>query len=294
MVLWPILKAVTTQQPHSSQVESSTRFALPAGVKRYTSFSPEDRSMRKVIKVSCAFGLIALCAGCSTTRVGVAAQHAAVTAHQAEPGNINTPGYEIGDLVAVNPQTKAAWRVCSVQPKASELKFGQPADSKTEPFNSGFDLAFDKKVPVQTAAEVGEAVRANTELHTEKTWSRSLKSPELFAVEHEEFARKMAKVREQDPQAEFFVVSTVTAAEKVYLTLGESGKNVMVLGKYQFNFKYDQNSELEKLAKQSAAFFTLTPIALARTEDGRNVATADSRSPENIPQFTFVETGTAW
>ena len=90
--------------------------------------------MRRTIIVSCAFGFLVLCAGCSTTKVGVAARHAPVTAYEANEGHLNTPAYQVGDLVAMDPQTNTAWRVTSVPVSPRDLRYGQPTAGKTEPF----------------------------------------------------------------------------------------------------------------------------------------------------------------
>jgi hypothetical protein len=250
--------------------------------------------MRKTIIVSCAFGLLVLCAGCATTKVAVSATHAPVTAYQANEGHLNTPAYEVGDLVAMDPQTKAAWRVMSVPVRPAEMVYGQPADGKAEPFVAPLDLAYSAKVPESVRGDVEEAVRGNTEFHVDKVWTRAIKSPATFGIAHPEMTKKMAQVRESNPSARFFLVTAVTAADKVYLTYGESGASRMVVGRYQFNFNYAQNGELERLAKQTPAFFALTPVGVGKDAEGRTVAAMDTAFAEDVPQYSFAETSAAW
>src|SRR6476469_6141538 len=121
--------------------------------------------MRKMMKVACAFGFIALCAGCATTQVGVTAKRAQVAAYNAETGKINTPSYELCDLVAMNPDTKTAWRVMQVPFKATEVSYGKESEGTVQSFGAPFEVSFSTKLPAQTKSEVNEFVNVNTNLH---------------------------------------------------------------------------------------------------------------------------------
>jgi hypothetical protein len=251
--------------------------------------------MRKTMKVAGALAFIALCAGCATTQVGVTAKRAQVAAYDAETGKINTPSYELCDLVAMNPDTKIAWRVAQIPFKATEVSYGKPADGTVQSFGAPFELSFSTKVPDQTKSEVNEFVNVNTNLHVEKTWTRSLRTPEAFVLAHDEILKKMKSVQEQDPQAKFFFVTGVTSADRVYFTFGDAtAKNSLKMDHYQFNFKYDQNSDLDRLAKSKAAFFTMMPLTLANDSDGREVVAIDGTFEEKLPQYSFADTQQAW
>jgi len=251
--------------------------------------------MRKLMKVACAFGFIALCAGCATTQVGVTAKRAPVAAYEADSGRINTPGYELCDLVALNPDTKIAWRVMQVPYKATEVTYGKESEGTVQSFGAPFQLSFSTRLADQTKSEVNEFVNVNTNLHVEKTWSRSLKSAAAFALAHDEMIKKMRQVSEQDPQAKFFLVTGVTFADKVYFTFGDAtAKNSLKMDHYRFTFQYSQNNDLEQLAKKKAPFFTMTPVALTTDSDGRTVVAADSQFQEKLPEYSFAETQQAW
>ena len=250
--------------------------------------------MRKTLKVACAFGVLMLLTGCSTTQVGVAAKNAPLDAYEADAGHINTPQYQLGDLIAMDPNSKTAWRVMNVSVSPTETRFGRPGDGEAQSFNAPFELSFSNKVPEATREEVTQAVQAQTDLHVEKTWSRSIKSPATFTIAHPEMIKKMQQVREQSPEARFFLVTGVTNADKVYFTFGEATANQLAINKFRFNFSYSQNDSLEKLAQKSAAFFTATPVAIVADESGRRVVASDASFSEKLPEYSFAETGQAW
>ena len=74
--------------------------------------------------------------GCATTQVGVTAKRAQVAAYDAETGKINTPSYELCDLVAMNPDTKTAWRVMQVPFKATEVSYGKESEGTVQSFGA--------------------------------------------------------------------------------------------------------------------------------------------------------------
>lgn len=234
--------------------------------------------MRGLSQFACVLSLLgaaSLGGGCSSTNVAVGAKSGAVAAYPSGVGSINTPAFALGDLVAVDGNTGQAWKFASVQFDPTEVAVSQPAGEFSEPFDSRFELAYSKKVAPELEGEVEESVRGNTVLHVENYFTRSLKNPAVFTAGNRQLAGAVLKLHAQNPQAKAFLVSSVTSADRVFLTFEGGPKSTTTAGKYQFHIAYEQNAQLESLAKDTPAFFKTTALKVETDDEGRQFVAAD-------------------
>ncbi|HXE52753.1 MAG TPA: hypothetical protein VN541_07040 [Tepidisphaeraceae bacterium] len=242
--------------------------------------------MRKLLHMAWVLpGFVALAAGCQSTNVGVAAKNGSLSTYQSNVGSLNTPDFALGDVVALDPQTHKAWKAGGVQVDPMDESISQPVAEATEPFASNFDLSFSQNLSPVMRNEVGESVRGQTTLHVENFFTRSIKNPAAFASGSQQLAKVINKLHAEHPDSKFFLVSAVTPADKVYLTFA-GNSNTQHLGKYDFHVSFDQNADLEKLAKDKPAFFKLTPLTV-EAHDGHNFVAVDKNFGEKLPEYSF-------
>jgi hypothetical protein len=214
--------------------------------------------------------------------VSVGAGNGAVAAYPASIGNVNTPQFALGDLVAVDAKTKRAWKFGSAEYLPTEATVSQVTSDSSEPFDSAFDLSYSQKVGPIVQDQVNEAVRGQTFLHAENTFTRSLKSPAAFTVGSPQVARQVLKLRAENPEVKVFLVTAVTSADRVFLKLEGAEPNTTHAGKYTFHVSYSQNDQFETLAKDGPAFFKLTALKVEET-DGRFAVAVDKSAGEKLP-----------
>jgi hypothetical protein len=244
--------------------------------------------MSGFIRVACVMsGVVALCAGCSSFNVDVGAKNGAISAYQTKEGAVNTPAFALGDVVAMDPETHKAWKIGSVEVAATEIAISQTSDQASEPFQSNFDLAFSQNVSNTMQDSVGEVVRGQTVIHVENYWTRSIKKPAEFAGGNWQLAKAVLKASAQNPQAKFFLVSTVTSADKVYLTFDGGPDSTAKVGRYTFRVSYPQNEELATLAQDTPAFFKTTPLKVQTSESGHQTVAVDDNFGEKLPDYKF-------
>ena len=124
--------------------------------------------------------------------------------------------------------------------------------------------------------------RGESILHVANYFTRSIKNPAVFTAGNAQLAKAVKKASAQSPETKFFLVSAVTSADKVFLSFDDPEGKTAKIDKYQFHFSYPQNQELEKLAKDSTAFFKVTPLKI-EDEDGRVAVLVDKESAEKLP-----------
>jgi hypothetical protein len=214
--------------------------------------------------------------------VAVGAGNGAVAAYPSSIGNVNTPQFALGDLVAVDAKTKRAWKFGSADYQPTEAIVTQTTSDTSEPFDSTFDLSYSQKVGPIVQDQVNEAVRGQTFLHTENYFTRSLKNPAAFTVGSTQLARAVLKLHAQDPEARVFLVTAVTSADKVFLTMEGTEPNTTHAGKYTFHISYPQNDQLETLAKGTPAFFKMTALKVDDA-DGHLTVAVDKSASEKLP-----------
>jgi hypothetical protein len=221
----------------------------------------------RCINLAAIVALAAVGVGCSGTNVGVDARSPAVAAFQSHVGTVNTSKFELGDLVAVNPKTHETWRIASAQFAPSDVGITQSKDEAVEPLATPFDLTFDKKVnaPVENAVE--STVTTGTTMHVENYFSRGFKNPAIFVAGSRDVSKAVRALHEKDPEAQCFLVSNVTSADRVYLKLESSQAGAIPAGKFTARVSYPQNEQLKQLAQTSPAFFTFTPLKWVEQDD---------------------------
>lgn len=232
-------------------------------------------------------GIVAVCAGCSSWNVDVGAKNGAISTYQSKEGAVNTPAFALGDVVAMDPETHKAWKIGSVDVAPTDIAISQTGDQSSEPFQSGFELAFSQKVSNTMQDSVDEIVRGQTVLHVENYFSRSIKKPESFVGGNWQLAKAVLKASAQNPEAKFFLVSGVTSADKVYLTFEGGPDSTAKVGQYTFRVNYPQNEELSKLAQDTTAFFKTTPLKVQTSEAGHQTVAVDSNFDEKLPDYKF-------
>jgi hypothetical protein len=217
--------------------------------------------------------LAALCAvasitiGCSGTNVGVNAKTPALAALPTHVGTVNSSKFELGDIVAVNAKTHETWRIASAQFNPNEVAFSPAKDLSVEPVTAQFDFAFDKKVAKPVSSKVESTVASGTEIHVENYFTRGFKTPAVFVAGSRDVSRAVRAMHEKNPEAQCFLVSAVTSADRVYLKLDSAPKESVKADKYTVHVSYPQNEQLKELAKDSPAFFSLTPLKCVEQED---------------------------
>ena len=246
--------------------------------------------MRKVLFLSCALGVVAAAAGCSShdAPVSVGAKNGAITAYQANIGTLNTAGFNLGDVVALDPETHKAFKVASVQVGQTDTEVGQPVALSSERFNSDFDLWFSENVAGNLKEEVGQAVRDHTAIKVENAFTRQLKDASAFAAGSDQLAKAMADVYARTPNARVFLVSAVVSAENVYLTCTDRPESQMNFGHYQFAVEYAQNPQLKKMAEARPAFFRATPVSFDQ-QNGHSIVKADKTFSEKLADYQVSE-----
>jgi hypothetical protein len=218
-------------------------------------------------------------AGCSSHDVKVDAASAQLSTFDSTIGQVNTPGFDLGDVVELDPQTHDFWKAARVQVRSTEVAYSQPQGKVAESFDSATQLDYSKKVAPELKEQVVAQVQEGTVFHADNYWTRSIKTPELFIIQSDQLSKRLAKLQAEHPDHRFFLVSAVSPAEKVFLAY-ESDKAGPSAGEYNFHVSYDQNAQLAKLAKEKPAFFKLTALKTT-TYSGQTVARMDkSASPE--------------
>lgn len=240
----------------------------------------------KTLNWLCVLGAVAVGAGCSSNNVGVQANHAPLTAYKAQIGHVNTPAFDLGDVVMLDPQTHTATKVASVQVEPTAITFGQTVESKSEPFDASFDFSFSQRTQPAMREYVQSQVRSQTALRVENATERKLTKPAAFAAGSDQLQHTVAKLHQQNPDARFFLVSSVTGADKVWLSYSGAGNGAIRDGKFEFRVNYPQNGELAKLAKDQAAFFDMTPLAVTESKGHATVA-VDKNFNESITDYRY-------
>jgi len=146
------------------------------------------------------------------------------------------------------------------------------SSDRSEPFDSNFDLVYSKKLGPVVEDQVSETVRAQTFLHTENYFTRSIKNPGAFTAGNNQLAKAVLKLKAENPDVNAYVVTAVTSAEKVYLSYEGPDTNTTRVGKYTFHINYAQNDQLESLAKDAPAFFKMTALKVEETGGYKTVA----------------------
>jgi hypothetical protein len=205
--------------------------------------------------------------GCSGTNVGVDAKSPALATLPTHVGTVNSAKFELGDIVAVNSKTHETWRIASAQFEPREVAITQAKDVSIEPVTASFDLAFDKKVGVPVSSKVESSVATGTAIHVENYFTRGFKAPAIFVAGSRDVARAVRAMHEKDPEAQCFLVSSVTSADRVYLKLDSAEKESVKADKYTLHVSYPQNEQLKELAKDNPAFFNLTALKCIDQED---------------------------
>ncbi len=244
--------------------------------------------MRGLSKYACLVSTLgALCTGCAGTNVSVGAGNAAVAAYPSSIGNVNTPQFALGDLVAVDTKTHRSWKFGTVKVDPTDITISQTNSETSEPFDSGFDLVYSKKLTPIVEDQVNETVRAQTFLHTENYFTRSIKNPGAFTAGNTQLAKSVLKLHAENPDVKAFVVTAVTSAEKVYLAYEGPETNTTKVDKYTFHINYPQNDQLETLAKDAPAFFKMTALKVEESEGFKTVA-VDKSTGDKLPTDTVA------
>ena len=97
--------------------------------------------------------------GCAGTNVSVGAGNGAVAAYPSSVGNVNTPQFALGDLVAVDTKTHRSWKFGAVNVDPTDVAISATSSDRSEPFDSSFDLIYSKKLGPVIEDQVGETVR---------------------------------------------------------------------------------------------------------------------------------------
>jgi len=220
-------------------------------------------------------------AGCASHDVKVDAASSHLSNFDSAIGQVNTPGFELGDIVELDPQTHSFWKAASVDVRATDVSYSQPQGSEAESFDSATDLTYSKKVAPELKEQVASQVQDGTAFHADNYWTRSIKTPDIFIVKSDQLSKRLAKLAAERPDHRFFLVSAVTPADKVFLAMDSDKSSTAKAGEYTFHVSYDQNAQLAKLAKEKPAFFKLTPLKTASVY-GQTVARMDKNAPTEL------------
>lgn len=236
-----------------------------------------------------AFGALA---GCGNTHVAVDAKSNALASYASAAsipgGHLNTPTYDVGDLLEFDPLTHKLWKAGEVQVRGVDIAYSLPdAAGKHESFGAPLDLTFDGKCSESLRSQVREDVSDRTVLHVDGTWSRRLKEPAIFIAGSDGLKKHLQKLHTEQPGDQFFLVSAVTSADKLYLQLDGTKADTLHADKHDFAVHFVQNNELAKRAKEHTAFFHLTPLKLA-TVDGQTVAQIDRHAADPAGDLHFA------
>ena len=231
-------------------------------------------------------GVVAVGAGCSGTNIGVDAKRAPLAAYQAQIGNVNTPNFELGDVVMLDPNTHTATKIGNAQVEPSDVAFKPTVESKAEPFDASFELSFSDNTQPSMREFVQSQVRNQTSLHVENATERKLANAGAFAAGSEQLQRTVAKFHKENPDAKFFLVSSVTGADKVWFSFDGSKDGTIRDGKYEFRVSYEQNKDLAKMAQAQAVFFSWTPLTVTEKKGHATVA-VDKNFNESISDYNY-------
>jgi len=251
--------------------------------------------MRTFSKVSLAvLGIVSLGAGCTSSHVAVSAKSDGLATYHSAVGHVNTPDYQVGDVVEVDPATHKVWKAAEVQVSPVDMNWSQLMPQSKEQFGGGLDFTYDGKCSEGLKQQVSQDVRDGTVFHVEGYWTRSLKNPAVFIVSSDQLAKRVAKLHAQHPADQFYLVSAVSAADKIFLACDVAKDNTLNENKHQFHVHYDQNAELEKMAKEKETFFKLTALKLD-TADGRAVVLMDQKAGDALPEVQYGKAvASAW
>jgi hypothetical protein len=251
--------------------------------------------MRKFSKISWAMlGIASLGAGCASSHVGVTAKSDGLATYQSAVGHVNTPDYEVGDVVEVDPATHKVWKATEVQVSPVDMNWSQPMQQAKEQFGGGLDFTYDGKCPEGLKEQVSEDVRDGTVFHVEGYWTRSLKNPAVFIVSSDQLEKRVAKLHAQHPADQFYLVSAVSAADKIFLACDAAKDNTLNADKRHFHVHYEQNAELAKMAQEKESFFKLTALKLD-TADGRAVVLMDRKAGDALSEVQYGKSvASAW
>jgi hypothetical protein len=243
--------------------------------------------MRKISKISWALlGIATVGAGCSSSHVAVDAKSDGLATYQSAVGHVNTPAYEVGDIVEVDPATHKVWKASEVQVSAMDLAYSKPGATSKEQFGAPLDFTYDGKCQESSKQQVSEDVQDGTVFHVEGYWSRGLKNPAFFIASSDQLVKRVSKLHAQHPADQFFIVSAVSAADKIYLSDDAAKDNTVKLDKHQFHVHYAQNAELVKMAKEKEAFFKMTPLKLDNA-DGRAIVLMDRHASDALSEAQY-------
>jgi len=213
----------------------------------------------------CGAALISV--GCNGTNVAVDAKSPTVAEYATHIGTVNSAKFELGDIVAVNSKKHETWRIASAQFDPREVAITPAKDAAIEPVTAPFDLAFSRQVAAPVTNTVESTVASGTAIHVENYFSRGFKSPALFVAGSRDVTRAVRAMHEKDPEAQCFLVSSVTSADRVYLKLDSSPTGAIEAGKMTAHVSYPQNEQLKQLAQDRPAFFSLTPLKCVEQDD---------------------------
>ena len=178
-------------------------------------------------------------AGCASHDVKVDAASSHLSNFDSAVGQVNTPHFELGDIVELNPQTRDFWKAASVDVHATEVAYSQPQGSNAESFDSATDLTYSKKVAPELKEQVAAQVQDGTVFHADNYWTRSIKTPDVFIVKSDQLSKRLAKLQAENPDHRFYLVSAVSAADKVFLSLDSDKSSTAKAGEYTFHVSYD-------------------------------------------------------
>lgn len=244
--------------------------------------------MRKLSKISWALlGIVSVGAGCSSSHVAVEAKSDGLATYQSAVGHMNTPAYQVGDIVEVDPATHKVWKASEVQVSSRDLNYTQPVGKSQEQFGAPLDFTYDGKCQESSKQQVSADVQDGTAFHVEGYWTRGLKSPATFIAGSDQLNKRIAKLHAQHPGDQFFLVSSVSAADKIYLSDDAAKNDTVNVDKHQFHVHYAQNADLAKMAKEKASFFKLTALKLDTTDAGSTVVLMDKDAADALPEVQF-------
>lgn len=243
--------------------------------------------MRKFSRISWALvGIASISAGCSSSHVAVDARSDGLATYQSAVGHINTPGYEVGDVIEVDPTTHKVWKAAQVQVLPADLLWSQPMQQSKEQFGSSLDFTYKGACSENTKEQVSADVQDGTALHVEGYWTRGLKNPAVFISSSDQLLKRVSKLHAQHPADQFFLVSAVSAADRIYLTLDSGKDNTLQADKHQFHVQYVQNAELAQMAREKESFFKLTPLKFD-TAEGLPIVYMDRHAVDALPEVQY-------
>ena len=221
----------------------------------------------RCIAIAAILAVGSISVGCGGTNVAVDANSPALATLPTHVGTVNSAKFELGDIVAVNSTTHQTWRIASAQFDPREVGITQAKEVAIEPVTAAFNLEFDKKVAAPATNKVESAVASGTAMHVENYFTRGFKNPAIFVAGSRDVTRAVRAMHEKDPQAQCFLVSSVTSADRVYLKLDSASSDSVKADKFTMHVSYPQNQELKQLAQGNPAFFSLTPLKCVEQDD---------------------------